>query len=113
MSRKLPGANGPAARRSNICRSRLAGKGRIWRREGGLSLQPEVLQPERRSRFWPQPWLLPRHDCCEPATLGEHSGQERPGYCLRRYLATPLRDIIGVGKNCRFVREADRKFRFP
>ena len=56
-------------------------------------------------------WLPLRHDCCSPATLSEHLTVIPPSPCARRYLATPLDEIIpskaeghgareGEGKSC-------------
>jgi hypothetical protein len=35
-----------------------------------------------------------RHDCCRPATIREDLTVIRPGACARRFLATPLNEII-------------------
>jgi hypothetical protein len=38
--------------------------------------------------------LLRRNDCCVFATVGEHLPDIRVRYCLRRFFATPLDEII-------------------
>jgi hypothetical protein len=45
------------------------------------------------SRIHPK-WLRWGHDCCGTATVSEHLPDYRAAYCLRRYLATPLRETI-------------------
>ena len=49
---------------------------------------PESL-PWKRSK-----WLPPRHDCCGAATLGEDLTLITGSSCPRRFLATPLHEII-------------------
>jgi hypothetical protein len=39
-------------------------------------------------------WLPPGNECCVQATLIEHLTLEAGNPCLRRYLATPLDEII-------------------
>jgi hypothetical protein len=41
-----------------------------------------------------QGWLPPRHDCCATATPCEHLTSKAAGACARRFLATPLHEII-------------------
>src|ERR1700733_3200819 len=110
MSRKLHGAGGPVSRRSTTCRLRLVRKSRIRLCEG------RVVE-ERLDRFsltaskWK--WLPPRHDCCPPATPSEDLTVIPASPCARRFLATPLDEIIprrltangareGEGKSCVF-----------
>jgi hypothetical protein len=38
--------------------------------------------------------LLERHDCCSNTTFGEHLTLIPASRCLRRFLATPLHEII-------------------
>jgi hypothetical protein len=40
------------------------------------------------------PWLLPRNDCCWVATLSEDLTVIQASSCARRFLATPLDEII-------------------
>jgi hypothetical protein len=57
--------------------------------------QGKTLFATRTGRaIWPQLWWLLGHDCCWLATVSEHLGQQGPGYCLRRFLATPLAEIL-------------------
>src|ERR1700675_1240892 len=39
-------------------------------------------------------WLPPRNDCCVLATVPEDLTVPAAGSCLRRFLATPLHEII-------------------
>jgi hypothetical protein len=39
-------------------------------------------------------WLPLRHDCCADATVLEHLTVSTSNPCLRRFLATPLHEII-------------------
>jgi hypothetical protein len=41
-----------------------------------------------------RPWLLLRHDCCLTATLSEDLTVIAASSCARRFLATPLDEII-------------------
>jgi hypothetical protein len=38
--------------------------------------------------------LLQRHDCCLEATSCEHLASAPAGSCLRRFLATPLYEMM-------------------
>jgi hypothetical protein len=39
-------------------------------------------------------WLPPGHDCCSVATLSEHLTVILASSCARRFIATPLDEII-------------------
>jgi hypothetical protein len=57
---------------------------------------------------------LPRgHECCAPATLGEHLTVRAAGSCARRYLATPLDEIILAQADGRDAREGEGNCDFP
>jgi cytochrome P450 PksS len=86
------GASGPGCGRSI--------GGRLWltrqAREPGSpthgsgDLVPQPLELRHRS-------LPPRHDCCVVATVPEHLTVFRGPPCMRRFLATPLYEMIFVG----------------
>src|SRR6266849_6399662 len=143
MNRKLPGANGPASRRSTICRSRPAGKGRIRSREV-WAVEKRLGSPggrrvakgrdcERWAMIQPPPSGSIGADCLQPerrSKFGRNHGCSRAtivadpqhlaniwvkgGLAIACAAFLPHPSVTSyVGKNCRFVREGDGKFGVP
>jgi hypothetical protein len=88
MIRKLDGANGPASGRSTICRSRPAGKGRVWPCGGraldeGLDSPWAVAGRGRDRERWPRARPLTsrstRAKPCSQPGRGEQFGRNYGG----------------------------------
>src|SRR5215472_3678485 len=60
--------------------------------------RPKAVQPSRPSV---NEWLPSRNECCGLATVGEHLASVGAGSCLRRFLATPLHEMIFRRRNGR------------
>jgi hypothetical protein len=52
-------------------------------------------------------WLPARHDCCFAATVLEHLTVIAAGSCVRRFLATPLYEIIAFAGSGHGAREGE------
>src|SRR5690349_22690370 len=56
--------------------------------------KPRTPRSCARAPFHVNEWLLLRNECGGLATVGEHFAPAARGSCLRRFLATPLHEMI-------------------